>query len=236
MLAGTTEARRLAQRFEHKNVQLLASLAGVTTSARHYACETRVGGFGGVGGLVDLIDEKHVVALVDATHPYAARISANAREAAAIRSLPYLALMRPEWPAVGQWHVHASVDDAVTDLPRGAVALVTTGRESLPALRNRPDVRFVLRSIEPLEAVPDHVLSLIARPPFTLASEVALMKRHGITHLLTKNSGGDSRARIDAAVSLDLPIHVLARPSVSAANEVETVDSALLWLADVLGD
>lgn len=182
------------------------------------------------------IEDEKVKAVVDATHPFAVTISANACAACDMKKTPLVRLVRPAWEPVGDWCGFADLADAVAALPIGARVLATTGRKEMRVLAERADIRVVLRSVDPPGALPGHIVSLAARGPFTVMSEMALMREYRITHLLTRNAGGESRARIDAAAALGITLHIVERPVIPAANSVSNVADALEWLSDVLRD
>lgn len=216
LLAGTGAARRLAARLVEAGVRPLASLAGATTTPAAYPCETRVGGFGGAEGLADWIRAHGPLAVVDATHPYAVRISANAAAACAATGAPYLRLDRPPWTRLPgeRWIEARDLEGAVAALPPGARAFAATGRSSAEAFAARPDIWVALRVVDPPDApYPGAGEYVVARPPFDEAAERALLHGLGITHLVVKNAGGAAaRTKLEAAASLGLPIVVVARP------------------------
>jgi len=234
LLAGTAEARALASAFDHPKARMVASLAGVTARPLAYACETRVGGFGGVDGLRAYLARERIAAIIDATHPFAAGISRNA--VAAAGAIPLLSLVRPAWPLPPNGLSFATLDDAVAALPSGARVLATTGRKNTWGVFARDDLTIFLRSVDPVENAPAHVTPLSARGPFSVEGEASLMRAHRITHVLTRNAGGDSRARLDSATMLGLRVHLVERPPNPAANVAHTVADALRWLRSVLGD
>ncbi len=236
LLAGTTEARALAAAFQHPDCRMIASLAGVTTAPRAYPCQTRIGGFGGVEGLLAYLENDAVAAIVDATHPFATGMSDHAAKAAAARQIPCLALIRPEWSPQSNWTQFSTLDDAVAALPAGSRVFATTGRKDTAPLIARRDLTTILRSVDPPEGLPPHIIPIAARGPFSIESEKALMHTKRITHLVTRNSGGDSRQRLDAAFALGLPVHIVDRPPRHAANVAYTVADALQWLEAVLRD
>ena len=235
LLAGTAEARAFAGRCK-ANVRLIASLAGVTSKPIAYPCAVRQGGFGGIDGLATFLRTEGIAAVIDATHPFAAQISAHATAACEAAGTPLLRLTRPAWEPEGGWIPCDSLETALKNLPANATVFATPGQGAVQALAARPDVRFVMRSIEPLTDPPANVTTITARPPFCLDDEIALLRECEVTHLLLRNSGGASRARLDAALALDLPVLMIRRPALPAANSVSTVESALSWLDAVLGD
>lgn len=236
LLAGTAEARAFAGAFRHRDVRLIASLAGVTANPRMYPCETRIGGFGGVGGLRAYLGRKGVVAVIDATHPFAIGMSRNAAMATADTATPALALVRPPWPALPNWRHFTTLDGAVAAIPAGARVLATTGRKDVAPFLRRDDMTVFLRSVDIPTGLPAHIVPVGARGPFTVGDEDAYMRHQRITHLVTRNAGGDSRARLDAAAMLALPVHIIDRPPHPAANAVNSVADALQWVHGVLGD
>ncbi len=222
ILGGTEEARLLASRLaDDTRYYAITSLAGRTASPNEIAGEVRSGGFGGVAGLRDFIAKNHIALIVDATHPYAVQISANAMRT----NVPCLRLERPPWqPETGDnWSLAANIDAAAQALPKGARALVTVGRQEIAPFLARADIYVVARMIErPGCETPDNVEILLARPPFSCAQERALMQDKRIDVLVTKNSGGEaSYAKLQAARALGLPVIMIDRP-----DKVETVTAA----------
>ncbi|MGW0883723.1 precorrin-6A/cobalt-precorrin-6A reductase, partial [Streptomyces sp. NPDC002671] len=153
ILGGTTEARRLAAGLAARpGVRVTTSLAGRVARPGALAGEVRTGGFGGAEGLADWLREHRVDALVDATHPFAASITANAALAATATGVPAVVLRRPGWqPGPGdRWHEAGSLDDAAALLPRlGARVFLTTGRLGLASFAHLTDLHFVVRSVDP---------------------------------------------------------------------------------------
>jgi precorrin-6A/cobalt-precorrin-6A reductase len=234
ILGGTGEARALAARLHALGDAVTTSLAGRTRAPIPPAGELRVGGFGGAAGLANYLEAHGVDRLVDATHPYAGRISGNAIAAAGLAGVPLLRLMRPAWPEPpgANWVHVPSVATAAESLPRAARVLVTTGHADLAALLAHDDLELIVRLIEPPEMpLPPHARLLLGRPPYPLADERALMTEQGITHLVSKNSGGpQTAAKLEAARQLGLTVVMVDRPAYGPAHEVGTVDEALAVL------
>jgi precorrin-6A/cobalt-precorrin-6A reductase len=237
ILGGTTEARELAAALTaHPGVRVTTSLAGRVSRPGAIEGDVRVGGFGGAEGLADWLRAQHVDALVDATHPFAEAITANAARAAAATAVPAVVLRRPGWrPGPGdRWHDAASLSEAADLLPHlGRRALLTTGRLGLAAFAHLTDPHFVVRSVEPPEPpLPAHTEVLLARGPFTVADESALLREHRIDVLVTKDSGGQATAaKLTAARQLALPVVVVRRPPLpDDVSTVADVTGALEWL------
>lgn len=229
LLAGTAEARALAKLI-HARVDLTVSLAGRTANPAPYTGTVRTGGFGGIDGLVRFLRDERIDLLIDATHPFAETISANAATAAAEAGTLRLRLLRPPWPEEPGHTAHPTLEEALDALPAGATALLTTGSVRTAPLARRPDCRLILRTIEPVEPPEPHIRIIRARPPFTVAQETALMRDHGVTHLVTRNAGGASRARLDAADALGLPVLMIARPPSTPGPIAQTPEEAVAWM------
>lgn len=217
ILGGTRDARQIAASLVAEGYAVTTSLAGVTEKPLLPPGEVRRGGFGGVEGLAAYLSAERIAVVVDATHPFAAQMSAQAHEACGLKHVPLFRFERPAWtPTAGDvWGEAKDMAEAVDLLPSGARALVTIGRKEIAAFFLRPDITGVARMIEapPQEAPPGWVV-LLERPPFTVESEAALMARFGITHLVSKNAGGASTdAKLIAARQLTLPVIMVRRPA-----------------------
>ncbi|MGR4882599.1 cobalt-precorrin-6A reductase [Streptomyces sp. LARHCF249] len=273
ILGGTTEARRLAvelaaagtragaaadgahagsapdagtaRRGPAERVRVTTSLAGRVAAPVLPPGETRIGGFGGPAGLAAWISAHQVTHLVDATHPFAERMSFNAAEAAALSGVPLLALRRPGWtPEPGDaWTYADSLADAAELLPAlGTRAFLTTGRTGLHGFAHLTETWFLVRSVDPppdfvrgdpqASPVPPRLEVLLARGPFTLADERELLARHRIDVLVTKDSGGTATSpKLTAAREAGIPVLVVRRPAVpQGVVEAESVAAALHWL------
>ncbi|USQ84607.1 cobalt-precorrin-6A reductase [Streptomyces phaeoluteigriseus] len=218
VLGGTTEARELAAVLAaHPGVRVTSSLAGRVSRPGALAGDVRIGGFGGAEGLAAWLDEHGVHAVVDATHPFASGITANAATAASAAGRPLVVLRRPGWrPGPGdRWHPVGSLAQAAELLPAvGRRVFLTTGRLGLAAFAHLTGPHFVVRSVEPPEPpMPPDTELVLARGPFTVTDELALLREHRIDVLVTKDSGGAATAaKLTAARRLGLPVVVVRRP------------------------
>lgn len=237
ILGGTTEASALARAVAEAGIAATLSLAGRVASPAPQPLPVRVGGFGGAEGLADYLKAHRITHLVDATHPFAAQISRNAVAASDATGVPLVALTRPAWePGPGDhWTRVADVPAAVAALagPRQRVFLAT-GRQNLAAFAANPQHFYLLRLVDPPETpppFPDHAV-VVDRGPFTDSGDRALMERHGITLVVSKNSGGSgARAKVDAARALGLPVLMIDRPALPPRREAGSVAAVLDWLA-----
>ncbi|MCA1008419.1 cobalt-precorrin-6A reductase [Rhodococcus hoagii] len=238
VLGGTSEARRLATRLdEDPSVEVISSLAGRVREPVLPVGEVRIGGFGGVDGLAQWLRDNAVDAVVDATHPFAARITANAAAATTRVGLPLLVLRRPEWvPGPGDhWHVVpdlAAAADAVNGL--GERVFLTIGRQGVDAFADGSGW-FLIRAIDPPEVrMPRRSELVLARGPFTVADEVALLRERRIDVVATKNSGGAlTSAKLEAAHEVGVPVVMVARtPIPVGVASTSDLDVAAAWAVD----
>lgn len=235
ILGGTAEARQLANRLVALGHEVTTSLAGRTQDPIIPEGALRMGPFGGIPGLCAYLRAAHIDRLVDATHPYAGLISINAVAAAKATGVPLVRYMRPPWePLEGQtWIIVDSVQEAADALPSGADVLLTTGHTGLETFLERDDCHLHVRVIErPDHDLPEHAELIVSRPPYSLEDEKTLLRRHGITHLVSKNSGGaQTAAKLEAARDMDLKVIMIARPTYGPAVEVDSVEAAIAALA-----
>jgi precorrin-6A/cobalt-precorrin-6A reductase len=241
ILGGTTQARLLAERLARRtDLAVTLSLAGRTAAPAPQPVPVRLGGFGGATGLAAWLEAQAIDLLIDATHPYAAQISANAAEAAALAKLPLLVLARPAWKAIAGdcWIEVADMAAAVKALgetPRRA--FLTIGRNELAPFAAAPQHFYLVRSVDPIEpqSVLPHAEYFTGRGPFEEADEHALLTRHRIDVIVAKNSGGAATyGKIAAARSLGLPVIMLRRPAGPHGPAVAGVDEALARLDHML--
>lgn len=236
ILGGTTEASALAVALAARGIPAVLSYAGRVASPKPQPVPVRIGGFGGAAGLADYLRDTAVTHLVDATHPFAAQISANAVDAAAIADVPLVALTRPGWSAADgdDWHRVADVAAAVAALsgpPRRV--LLALGRMHVGAFAAQPQHHYLLRFVDAPATppgLPDHRL-VIDRGPFDVARDAALLRAHAIDLLVCKDAGGAGAvAKVIAARQLGLPVVMIDRPVLPERPAVEEVAAVLRWI------
>ncbi|UUP19733.1 cobalt-precorrin-6A reductase [Nitratireductor thuwali] len=234
ILGGTGEARQLAEHLAARgDLRVTTSLAGRTRTPRPLAGETRVGGFGGAEGLVRYLRENDIGLLIDATHPFAARMARNAAEAAAITGVRLVTLTRPAWePGEGDdWRMANDVAEAAGLL--GAASrrvFLAIGRQEVAAFAQAPQHHYLIRSVEPVDPahLPPRATCILSRGPFSEDDERALLIRHGCKTIVAKNSGGTATyGKIAAARALGLPVIMVVRPKQASAAVVHTVGDAV---------
>lgn len=239
ILGGTTEARALGQALAEAGIDAVLSLAGRVERPLRQPLPQRVGGFGGVEGLRAYLRAEGITRLIDATHPFAARISYNALAACAAENVPYLALTRAPWQAQAgdNWRHVPDIAGAVATLASPARrVMLAIGRQNLPAFAAQPQHFYLLRLVDPPET-PLHLPQthvIVDRGPFTSENDRTLMENHRIDLIVSKNAGGTgASAKITAARHLGLPVVMIDRPALPARAEVHDVAAAMAWLGHV---
>lgn len=242
LLGGTTEARALAAALAHRaDLDVVYSLADVTPDPLPVPVRVRRGGFGRVEGLVRYLREHRVDAVIDATHPFARHMSAHAEAACARCDVPRLVLGRAPWtPVAGDcWHEAGDLDAAAEIFGRiGKRGFLTLGARYWAPFLALDDAWWLVRAINAPangefaeHARSDHVTVILDRGPFSLEAERALLIEHRIDGIVTRNSGGEAtRAKLDAARELALPVVMVQAPPRPSGPWVDSPDAALAWL------
>lgn len=234
VLGGTAEARAVAAGLHAGGIAVTTSLAGRVSRPRLPVGEVRIGGFGGPQALAGWLRDHGVAAVIDATHPFAQRISASAAAACAAAAVPRLRLERPGWTERpgDRW---TWVDDppgaAAAVSERGGRVFLTTGRQGLPAFAGVESAWFLIRCVDPPDPpLPRSHELVLDRGPYTLEGELALIDRHRIDLIVTKDSGGRlTEAKLDAARARDLEVIVVRRPPAPGGETVTDPAEAVAW-------
>ncbi|MHA7851656.1 cobalt-precorrin-6A reductase [Roseovarius sp.] len=236
LLAGTGEAQMIARELAAEGSAAIASLAGATRAPKPTGLPTRIGGFGGTEGFRAYLTDAGISAVLDATHPFAHRISARSARICHELGLPYCQVLRPAWePETGDdWTMLDHEEQAADHVAPGSTVFLATGRQTLARFANLSSCRLICRQIDPPEApfpFPNGEF-LIGRPPFAIADEINTFSRLGVDWLIVKNAGGEvPRTKLHAARQLAIPVIMLNRPRQSDAFRVETARQALDWVA-----
>ena len=241
ILGGTADAIRIAtQLVAQGRYRVLTSLAGKVKSPKPLPGETRIGGFGGAAGLESFLIQNDVAAVVDATHPFAAQMSANARVACTAAQIPRLQIRRPEWPRspADTWIEVDTVAEAATRLPAlGQRAFLTVGLSELAPFRDRADLWCLVRVVDPPAAplLDGPHLTIAARGPFREVDERVLLETHKIDVLVTKHAGGDATyGKLKAARDLGIPVLMIRRPA-AEPGDTGLPEDAGKWVEDKAG-
>jgi precorrin-6A/cobalt-precorrin-6A reductase len=233
LLGGTAEARALAAQL-HPEVEVISSLAGRVPDPALPVGKVRIGGFGGVDAMTRWLRDERIEAVVDATHPFAANITANAALACARLGLPSVVLARPPWQPGRATVVDSDVEAArFVAEQRLSRVFLTTGRSGTAAFVGT-EAWFLIRAVTAPEpgTLPIRHQLVLSRGPYRYADEVQLMREHGVDALVTKNSGGDmTRAKLDAAEHLGVVVVMVDRPALpDGVTTVATVGAAADWV------
>ncbi|MEO0773553.1 MAG: cobalt-precorrin-6A reductase [Pseudomonadota bacterium] len=238
LLAGTREAQEIAQALTQAGREVIASLAGVTRTPVNLGVETRRGGFDGEDGFRTELNARGITAVLDATHPFAHRISNRTARICAEMGVPYCQLLRPAWvPEDGdRWAHVAQEEDVAALVDPGQTVFLATGRQTLDRFANLPHARIICRQIDPPERpfpFPNGEF-LIGRPPFPVDKEVELFQSLGVDWLVVKNAGGQaSKTKLTAARQLGIKVAMIARPPQPDGMKAATVAEALDWVASL---
>ncbi|MGR3455226.1 cobalt-precorrin-6A reductase [Pseudooceanicola sp.] len=233
VLAGTSEAREVCAAMAAEGIAGRASLAGAVQAPAELALPVRIGGFGGEAGFRDCVSAEGISAVVDATHPFAARITARTARVCADLGLPHCILSRPPWHPGPRddWTGVDAPEDLPAVIPRGARVLLTVGRTEIDRYRGLAGREVLVRSIEPAGDLPEGWRSVTARPPFDAADERALLALTGTDWLVTKNAGGAGRAKLDAACETGVRVAMIARPPLpEGATVLPDAAAAMDWV------
>ena len=233
LLGGISEARALASRL-HPDIDVISSLGGRVPDPALPVGEVRIGGFGGVDGMRRWLSEAGVDAVVDATHPYAATITAHAAVVCGELGLPHLVLARPAWDPGDAVVVGSDAEAAETvAAERYSRVFLTTGRSGTAAFVD-VDAWYLIRAVTApdAETLPRRHQLVLSRGPYHYDDELALLREHDIGALVTKNSGGAmTRPKLDAAAALGIPVVMVDRPPLPPnVATVATVDDAEAWV------
>ncbi len=239
VLGGTAEARELAVLLDRAGVRFMSSLAGRVAKPRLPVGAVQIGGFGGVSGLRSFLMENRVTGVVDATHPFAQGMTANAVEACAADGVPLLRLERPGWsdaPGADTWEWVVNHDAAATAAARlGEHPFITVGRQSLghfvgPLAEHRTLVRAV---DAPAIDLPEPWTLVLSRGPYLLEEERTLFGEHDIDVLVTKDSGGTyTWSKMQVAAERGAAVVIIRRgPGPEGVEVVSDPQAAADWAA-----
>ena len=212
----------------------VAATPRATAAAGRLTSGARTGGFGGDTGLAEFLRAEGITAVVDATHPFAAAITARAARVAGQAGVPLLVLRRPEWETDPSWDPAGNIRaaaGAVRAWP-GKSVFLSTGRRDLGAFAADDRHRFLARTIDPPEGpLPPRITLIRDRGPYTVAGETALMREHQVGLLVTRNSGGPmTAAKLQAARDLGVRVVMVQRPPLPpGVRIVATVAEAVRW-------
>ena len=236
LLAGSAESHAIAAGLARARRPVLASLRAAPRWEAPLPLPTRLGGFGGDDGFAAFLARERIAAVIDATHPFAARVSARTRAVCDALAVPLLQVLRDPWRTEGSetWDEVEDISAAAALVPPGARVFATTGREGLAGYRALRGGHLFLRrkSRDPLGHGLPNLTEVPGQGPFSVADEIATFRDLGIDTLIAKNSGSvASRTKVTAACALGLQVVLLRRPVPAGAPCVATARAALDWVA-----
>lgn len=227
ILGGTADARYLCEDLlafidKHKlNTRVIYSLAGLVRKTP-LNCEVISGGFSQFGGLSHYLTEQGIDLIVNATHPYAAKISEQALLSSNAANIACWRLERAPWQAQAgdDWHEFADMESLLGAVADKKSVLLSAGQlsqaqiDSFTAFSGQK--QLLRTAVQPPMTLPATMQWLKAIGPFSLEAETALLQNHNIDAIVSKNSGGLSTyAKIIAANRLNIPVYMLSRPQMA---------------------
>ena len=239
LLGGTTEASAMAKTLAQTQIDAVFSYAGRTKAPVMQPLPQRIGGFGGLAGLSAYLHAENITHVIDATHPFAAQMSTNAFDACNATKIPLIRLERYPWITRDgdRWTHVARLEDAPDALPDApARVFLAIGKQQIGLFTIKPQHHYLLRLVD----APDAPLPLpntsvvLARGPFDVAADTALLQEHRITHIVAKNAGGSgASAKLYAARALGIPVILADKPHLPGDNTAGTVAEVMDWLGHV---
>lgn len=236
ILGGTSEGCEIARRLAHRgDLSVISSLAGRVNEPKIPDGQVRIGGFGGVDGLISFLQTEKIDAVIDATHPFAARISANAESACTQRGVTLIAFFRAPWVRQegDRWHSVSDVESAAAYVAETAGRVfLAIGRQQIEPFAACRKGSLLIRAITPPEvSLPANTQLILARGPFRVEDELQLLRNHAIDYIVSKNSGGHATyAKIEAARLLGIPVVMIERPLKYTTQVIDSVDGVLASL------
>jgi precorrin-6A/cobalt-precorrin-6A reductase len=237
LLGGTSEASQIARALAQAGLRGVYSYAGRTSDPVEQPLPVRVGGFGGGAGLRSYLKAQGITHIIDATHPFAERMSSNAAAATGELNLPLIRFERPPWTAQpgDRWQLVARMQDLPGALPdRPARVFLAIGKQQLDLFAARPQHHYLLRLVDaPAQPLPLRDFTVVTgRGPFDVAGDTELLRAHAITHVVAKNAGGSgASAKLVAARALGLKVIMADRPPLPSARTAGNVQDVMTWLS-----
>lgn len=236
LLAGTSEAAEIAKHLVGcEQVSAVASLAGATRAPKSLGLPMRIGGFGGAEEFAAYLDDEGVDIVIDATHPFASRMTQRTLRICREAGVKYLLVQRPGWvPEAGdKWFPVKDIEAVKALIPAGSTVFLATGRQTLARFAGMRECRILCRVIDPpqLEFPFENGRFVVGRPPFSVQEEVDFFRLEGVDWIVVKNSGGErSKSKLIAARQLGLPVAMIERPAVPDCETAGGAEEACAWL------
>ena len=227
LLGGTSEAKNIAQACINEGIDLIYSIAGLVRIPK-LDCEIHVGGFSESGGLSEFIKRENISAIMDATHPYAKKMSDQAVLSAQQCTIPVWRYLRPAWQKepLDNWQEHEDWSALLKSIKPCKSVFLSAGQPSFDVLTvlgqyqatgQRQTLRTAVSCQYPL---PTDMEWIKAIGPFSWQQEFELMKSRKVDALISKNSGGSATfEKLKVAQALGIAVHILKRPVLMACDK-----------------
>lgn len=239
LLGGTTEAYSLAEKLNRLNLPVLSSLAGRTAHPRIPAGRYRIGGFGGIDGLVSTIQTENIGLIIDATHPFAETMTDHAWRAAKEAKIRYIRFERPLWQKKpdDNWQVVDNIEQAVKAIPNNSRCFLAIGRQHIAPFLKREDVTFIARMVElPENHSATKNLEIILAKPASVEEELQFLKQHDFDTIVCRNSGGTaSYHKLEAARQLGISVIMIMRKKIPDVMVFDREDAIIDFVLQLSG-
>lgn len=247
LVAGTEDGRKLASLLLERGFDVTASVvsdygrkllencAGLKINDRPLDGDE----------LEKILHTENFSCIVDASHPYAKNISANAIQAAQATKIPYVRYERTQIAPTDEkiFHVNSYESAALKASELGKNIFLTTGSRSLKifvdllrdcnlTVRVLPTAE-VLTHCENLGLSPKQIIAM--QGAFSAALNVELFRHAQAEVIVTKDSGqiGGTDTKLQAARILNLPVVMIDRPKIFYPNLATTFDDVLKFLEEL---
>jgi len=185
----------------------------------------------------NLIEAYHIKAIIDATHPYAVKISENAIKASKNKGLPYFRYERPKSKYKNIKSFESFEKGAQWLRNKEGNILLTTGTNNLSVFASLLKKEYLyarvlplsnsLKKCEELGLKPSHIIGL--QGPFSKEFNRAIYKNYNIKYVVTKDSGdtGGTPAKIEAALEEDIEVIMIERPNIEYPHIYRDMDEII---------
>lgn len=221
VVGGTADGRYLASELDALGVDVIYSIAGIVRKAT-LPCAVVSGGFSQFGGLEKFVLDNDITHLVDATHPFAQKMSNKIAQVSNILLLPAIRFHRKAWQKTAQdnWIEVTQWPELIEKLAHHQSLFITAGQVTQTVLDQlaAQAQHLLLRTAMPVKiTLPNNVTWIKAIGPFELEHEKQLIAQYKIDAIISKNSGGESTyAKIQAAAEVGIPVYQFKRPELLA--------------------
>lgn len=258
LIGGTSETAPLAEGLARAGYDTLVSTATrIPLAIGDHPRISRRSGRLDEEGLVSLVRQRGIGAIVDAAHPYAVAAHRAARAAAARLEIPYLAFRRAASPELPGGVAHRGgtapadpirfasdhAEAARLAFADGRPVLLTTGSRNLAPYAQAARRTGIPLAVRILDAPESHAACRAAgisagqvitgRGPFSIQDNLAAIRRFAAGVVVTKESGGAGGIgeKLEAAARAGCRVVVIRRPEAPAAHSFDSPEALIAALA-----